>query len=84
MKNEESHHKYFCFPKEDQRFVRCACTYFPIVQSMLPGFGTDFMNKGNEAESQRRLKRLMTIMDSMSDIGQLAGCVHKFCVVSIG
>lgn len=34
---------------------------------MIPGFGPDFMTKGNEAESQNRLKRLMTIMDSMAD-----------------
>lgn len=34
---------------------------------MIPGFGPDFMNKGNEQESTYRLKRLMTIMDSMAD-----------------
>lgn len=36
---------------------------------MIPGFGPDFMSKGNEQESQSRLKKLMTIMDSMSDAG---------------
>lgn len=40
-------------------------------QSMIPGFGPDFMSKGNEQESQSRLKKLMTIMDSMSDAGSL-------------
>jgi signal recognition particle subunit SRP54 len=34
---------------------------------MIPGFGPDFMSKGNEQESVRRLKRLMTMMDSMND-----------------
>lgn len=36
---------------------------------MIPGFGTDFMSKGNEQESMARLKKLMTIMDSMNDQG---------------
>ena len=35
----------------------------------MPGFGPDFMSKGNERESVKRLKRLMTIMDSMNDEG---------------
>lgn len=34
---------------------------------MIPGFSQDFMSKGSEQESVARLKRLMTIMDSMSD-----------------
>lgn len=34
---------------------------------MIPGFGPDFMSKGNEQDSVRRLKRLMTMMDSMND-----------------
>lgn len=38
---------------------------------MIPGFGPDFMSKGNEQESVARLKRLMTIMDSMADNGVL-------------
>lgn len=37
---------------------------------MIPGFGTDFMSKGNEQESMARLKKLMTIMDSMNDQGK--------------
>lgn len=36
---------------------------------MIPGFGPDFMSKGNEQESVRRLKKLMTMMDSMNDKG---------------
>jgi hypothetical protein len=38
---------------------------------MIPGFGTDFMSKGNEQESMARLKKLMTIMDSMNDQGKM-------------
>lgn len=34
---------------------------------MIPGFSQDFMSKGSEQESMARLKRLMTIMDSMND-----------------
>uniref|UniRef100_A0A0M3HN49 Signal recognition particle 54 kDa protein n=2 Tax=Ascaris TaxID=6251 RepID=A0A0M3HN49_ASCLU len=41
---------------------------FNQIMSMIPGFGQDFMTKGNEQESQSRLKKLMTIMDSMSDL----------------
>ena len=40
------------------------------LQGMLPGFGSDFLSKGNERESMARLKKLMTIMDSMSDQGK--------------
>lgn len=36
---------------------------------MIPGFSPDFMSKGTEQESMARLKRLMTIMDSMNDSG---------------
>ena len=39
---------------------------------MIPGFN-DFMTKGHEKESTDRLKKLMTIMDSMTD----EGTVHK-------
>lgn len=38
---------------------------------MIPGFGSDFLSKGNEQESMARLKKLMTIMDSMADGGFL-------------
>uniref|UniRef100_A0A4W6C063 Signal recognition particle 54 kDa protein n=1 Tax=Lates calcarifer TaxID=8187 RepID=A0A4W6C063_LATCA len=40
---------------------------FGQIMGMIPGFGTDFMSKGNEQESMSRLKKLMTIMDSMND-----------------
>ena len=36
---------------------------------MIPGLGGDLMTKGNEQESMARLKRLMTVMDSMNDQG---------------
>ena len=39
------------------------------TQSMIPGLGSDFMSKGSEQESMSRLKKLMTIMDSMNDLG---------------
>ena len=42
---------------------------------MIPGFGSDFMTKGNEQESMARLKKLMTIMDSMNDQG--TSLVHR-------
>ena len=42
---------------------------------MIPGFSPDFMSKGNERESMARLKRLMTIMDSMNDEG-VCTCVN--------
>ena len=38
---------------------------------MIPGLGSEFMTKGNEQESMARLKKLMTIMDSMKDHGKL-------------
>ena len=37
------------------------------VMGMIPGFREDFMTKGSEEESMARLKRLMTMMDSMND-----------------
>lgn len=40
---------------------------FNQILSMIPGFGTDILKGASEAESKSRLKRLMTIMDSMSD-----------------
>ena len=39
---------------------------------MIPGLGGDLMTKGNEQESMARLKRLMTVMDSMNDQGKTA------------
>lgn len=43
---------------------------FNQIMGMIPGFPADFMSKGNERESMARLKKLMTIMDSMSDGGK--------------
>ncbi|XP_033101149.1 signal recognition particle 54 kDa protein-like [Anneissia japonica] len=40
---------------------------FSQIMGMIPGLGSDFMSKGSEQESMARLKRLMTIMDSMTD-----------------
>lgn len=40
---------------------------FNQILSMIPGFGGDLLKGTSEAESMARLKRLMTIMDSMSD-----------------
>ncbi|GFS91351.1 signal recognition particle 54 kDa protein [Nephila pilipes] len=40
---------------------------FSQIMGMIPGFSSDFMSKGNEQESMSRLKKLMTIMDSMND-----------------
>lgn len=40
-------------------------------QGMIPGFSNDFLSKGNEQESMARLKKLMTIMDSMNDQGNI-------------
>lgn len=46
-------------------YVSCWVCIF--LKGMIPGFSQDFMSKGSEQESVARLKRLMTIMDSMSD-----------------
>lgn len=40
---------------------------FSQILNMIPGFGADLIKGASEAESMSRLKRLMTIMDSMSD-----------------
>ena len=50
------------------------------LQGMLPGFGPDFLSKGNERESMARLKRMMTIMDSMSDQGVCVRACVRACV----
>ena len=47
------------------------------LQSMIPGLGSDFMTKGNEQESMSRLKKLMTIMDSMNDQGESRSWLNK-------
>ena len=38
---------------------------------MLPGFSAELMPKGHEKESQAKIKRYMTMMDSMTDAGNL-------------
>ena len=45
---------------------------FGQIMGMIPGFSQDFLSKGSEKESMARLKKLMTIMDSMND-GELDG-----------
>ncbi|KAJ8891474.1 hypothetical protein PR048_004002 [Dryococelus australis] len=40
---------------------------FSQIMGMIPGFSQDFLSKGGEQESMARLKKLMTIMDSMND-----------------
>ena len=53
---------------------------------MIPGFSQDFMTKGNERESMAKLKRLMTIMDSMNDQGMGMYCmcsVHNVCAANM-
>ncbi|XP_050424687.1 signal recognition particle 54 kDa protein [Adelges cooleyi] len=40
---------------------------FSQIMGMIPGFSQDFLSKGSEMESMARLKKLMTIMDSMND-----------------
>ncbi|XP_066586009.1 signal recognition particle subunit SRP54 [Prorops nasuta] len=40
---------------------------FSQLMGMIPGFSQELMSKGTEQESMARLKRLMTIMDSMND-----------------
>lgn len=49
---------------------------------MIPGFSQDFMSKGTEQESMARLKRLMTIMDSMNDSGLLFKIFPLYCLLS--
>jgi signal recognition particle GTPase len=44
--------------------------YFQVF-SMLPGFSSELMPKGHEKESQAKIKRYMTMMDSMTDAGKL-------------
>ncbi|KAK3094121.1 hypothetical protein FSP39_024368 [Pinctada imbricata] len=40
---------------------------FGQIMGMIPGFSSDFLGKGGEQESMARLKKLMTMMDSMND-----------------
>lgn len=43
---------------------------FLQVFSMLPGFSAELMPKGREKESQAKIKRYMTMMDSMTNEGK--------------
>jgi hypothetical protein len=47
---------------------------------MIPGFSQDFLSKGSEQESMARLKRIMTIMDSMNDGGEYV-CICMYYVI---
>ncbi|CAF0961768.1 unnamed protein product [Rotaria sordida] len=40
---------------------------FGQIMGMIPGFGTEFISKSGEQESQARLKKMMCVMDSMND-----------------
>ncbi|BES93399.1 signal recognition particle [Nesidiocoris tenuis] len=40
---------------------------FSQILGMIPGFSQEFLTKGSEQESMARLKKMMTIMDSMND-----------------
>jgi signal recognition particle subunit SRP54 len=40
------------------------------VVSMIPGFSSQFIEKGKEKEGQAKIKRYMTMMDSMTDAGE--------------
>jgi len=44
--------------------------YFQVF-SIFPGFSAELMPKGHEKESQAKIKRYMTMMDSMTDAGKL-------------
>ena len=50
---------------------------------MIPGFGTEFISKSGEQESQARLKKMMCIMDSMNDNGELFVISHSILSVSL-
>ena len=50
---------------------------------MIPGFSQDFLGKGGEQESMARMKRLMTIMDSMNDKGKLEYTIPVLFVLFI-
>ena len=64
--------KLHCLCVIGRNKVKCAhSTITSPPSGMIPGFPTDFMTKGNERESMTRLKKLMTVMDSMSDGGDL-------------
>lgn len=46
---------------------------------MIPGFSAELMPKGREKESQARIKRFMTMMDSMTNEGSVLIFVSLHC-----
>jgi signal recognition particle subunit SRP54 len=44
--------------------------------SMIPGFSNAIMQPGSEKESQAKIKRYMTIMDSMTGENGLLSAIH--------
>lgn len=52
---------------------------------MLPGFSAELMPKGHEKESSAKIKRYMTMMDSMTNEGRSSQfcrgnvLLHLFC-----
>jgi signal recognition particle subunit SRP54 len=59
-----------CSVRSSADEIQCILKSVVFFQGMIPGFSSDFMTKGGEQESMARLKKLMTIMDSMNDKGQ--------------
>ena len=51
----------------------------PQVMSMIPGFTQELMPQGREKESTARLKKFMTIMDSMTDQGGIGYDLYEGC-----
>ena len=49
------------------------------VMSMIPGFSNALMPPGGEKESQARIKRFMTIMDSMTGVVRCGVCGACAC-----
>ena len=65
---------YFCgydgsFSFTDSGSVLDNCYDIWQVMSMIPGYSQEFMPKGQEKESQAKIKKFMTMMDSMTDEG---------------
>ena len=52
---------------------------FGQIMNMIPGFPPDLMSKGGEQESMSRLKKMMTIMDSMNDEGTFCENIKRSC-----
>lgn len=50
---------------------------------MLPGFSAELMPKGHEKESQAKIKRYMTMMDSMTNEGKYTK-VDLICFSQMG